>query len=122
LSISACALSRAERNLLIISDHGNGWFPGRTARSVAIDDSHGGHAIGTEELRLALAGRDLDVIAFDACNMGQMEVAWVLRDCAEYMVASPGRGGGGFHYTWQVEYADAPARQPALARAVVQRP
>lgn len=114
--------SRAERNLLIISDHGNGWFPGRSARAIAIDDSHGGHAIGTEELRLALAGKDLDVIAFDACNMGQMEVAWVLRDCAEYMVASPAPvRAAGFNYTWLVEYAArSGAGNQALARAVVQ--
>ena len=41
-------------------------------------------------------GADLDVVGFDACLMGMIEVAWALKDDADYFVASqasePGDG------------------------------
>ncbi|MCM8789319.1 MAG: clostripain-related cysteine peptidase, partial [Candidatus Omnitrophica bacterium] len=43
-----------------------------------------------KEIRQALSNPDcyLDIIAFDACLMGMIEVAFEIRNCATYMIAS----------------------------------
>ncbi len=91
---------------LVISDHGDGWRRTRSARPAGgmlfrgtCSDDHGappGDVIYTQELRQAVSGQDLQLIAFDACLEGMAEVAYELRDHALVMVASqelePGDG------------------------------
>jgi squalene-hopene/tetraprenyl-beta-curcumene cyclase len=74
-------------------DHGSG-YPG-----VCFDNSQTPtDQIETEELKTALqdCGITFELISFDACLMGMTEVAFELRDYADYMVASeelvPGYG------------------------------
>jgi hypothetical protein len=91
---------------LLLSDHGDGW-----RRSLGVDpsnnpvfrgscsDDHGappGDTITTKELHQAIAGQQLQLVAFDACLMGMAEVAYELRDEALVLIASqelePGDG------------------------------
>jgi hypothetical protein len=54
----------------------------------------------THYLSSALASKNLTVIGFDACLMGMVEVAYELKDCASYMIASEETiPGNGWNYT-----------------------
>ena len=44
---------------------------------------------GTLEDAAALHGRELDLVAFESCNMAEAEVAYALHDVARALVASP---------------------------------
>jgi hypothetical protein len=87
----------ATNYMLVLWDHGNGWYPGYGPRASAIfiDDSHT-HEMGVAggELAQAMAGvkqalgKRARILVFDACLMGMVEVAAeVLNDC-DYLVAS----------------------------------
>ncbi|MBN2496581.1 MAG: hypothetical protein JXR96_18475 [Deltaproteobacteria bacterium] len=87
---------------LMLSDHGDGWTRSRaapvptTVRAVCIDESSGDDELSVAELREAISGQDLMLIAFDACLMGMAEVAYEMRNDALVMIASqetePGDG------------------------------
>lgn len=86
----------AERYLLVLWDHGRGWWTRtyalqsvrRQVKAIFIDDS------SANEMSLAGLTQALeqsprtDVILFDACLMGMIEVAYSIRNCADVMVAS----------------------------------
>jgi hypothetical protein len=65
--------------LLIMWGHGNGW-------KGAAEDK--GDVLNLTEMRFALGERKLDIIAFDACFMGAVEVYHALERNANYIVAS----------------------------------
>ncbi len=75
-------------------DHGYAWI------YVCKDDTSGGDALTMPELQTAItsAGKRVDVLAFDCCNMGNLEVAYQvsLTNLVGYMVGSeetvPGNG------------------------------
>jgi len=83
---------------LVLWDHGDGWrgpkTPSNPVRSIGYDSSHGGDTLTMDELDFALltsqqvTGKFLDLIGFDACLMGMVEVATVVAPYAGYMVAS----------------------------------
>jgi len=85
----------ADNYLLVLWDHGNGWYPGYRASAIFIDQSHG-HEMGVAGGELARAmrgvrqalGRRVRILAFDACLMGMAEVAAEVRDDCDYMLAS----------------------------------
>jgi hypothetical protein len=86
----------AANYLLVLWDHGNGWYPGYgPSRAIFIDDSHA-HEMGVAggELAEAMAGvkqalgKRVRILAFDACLMGMVEVAGEVRDACDYMLAS----------------------------------
>lgn len=82
----------SDRTMLVMWDHGRGWRTARAPRepvkSISYDDTSGTN-LSVGELASALnAGQKLDVIAFDACLMGMIEIAYALRDRANWMVAS----------------------------------
>lgn len=74
----------ADHYVLIIDDHGGGW------RGVCSDDQSGGGKLMTiPQLKQALTDAPkFDVIVFHACLMSMVEVAYELRNKANYMVAS----------------------------------
>lgn len=78
----------AERYGLIVWDHGNGWrrAPAGT-RAVSYDDETG-NAIQTWELKTGLAGHHFDFLAWDASLMQMTEVAYEVRDFADFIVGS----------------------------------
>ncbi len=84
------ALSRypADRYMLIIDDHGGGW------RGACTDDNAGGQPMKIAEMRDAIKNASVpgwdnkfDLIVFHACLMAAVEVAYGLREVADYMVA-----------------------------------
>lgn len=88
----------AEHYMLVISDHGDGY------RGAVQDQSHGGW-MSLKEIHKGLSdaeaktGVKLDILGFDACNMGSTEVAYELKDRASYLIASEKtEGGAGWSY------------------------
>ena len=75
---------------LIMWGHGTGWrFSSCSSRAVAIDDkSHSYMCV--QELGLALKDESLSVIGFDTCFGSAFENLYELKDCTDYIVASPG--------------------------------
>ena len=69
----------SEHTALDLWGHGAGWS------GVCMDR---GDWLTLPELSGALAGQNLDLISIDACQMGMVEVAYQLRDCADVLVAS----------------------------------
>ncbi|MBN1649124.1 MAG: hypothetical protein JW874_13895 [Spirochaetales bacterium] len=66
------------------------------SKVVCVDDTNGGDYLYTEEVGDAIAGLGIEVIGFDACLEGMIEVAWEIRNDSDYMIASeesiPGDG------------------------------
>lgn len=89
----------AEHYALILWDHGDGIaiHNGSVSEGVEIkaigpdqdgDRTSPGRFIDVDEIGSALAGLGIDLIAFDACLMGGVEVAYELVDLATVIVAS----------------------------------
>jgi hypothetical protein len=72
----------APRTHLILSGHGMG------IEGFAVDSSHGNSIMTVPELGRGLAGHLMDVISFDSCFMGQVEVLYELKYRARYITAS----------------------------------
>ena len=91
----------ADRYILILWDHGDGPLGG-----VCRDENYNSDSLSMEEITSALyaspfALDKLEVIGFDACLMGNLEVACALSPYAEYMVASEETEPGcGWDYAW----------------------
>lgn len=89
----------AEHYALIISDHGYGW------KGAVEDESHHGWMTTPDiqkgiELGIKEGGKKLDLVGFDACLMANTEVAYELKDNANFLVASQQtEGGNGWPYT-----------------------
>ena len=69
----------ANHYMLVVWGHGSGW------KGAAEDKDDW---LNMTELGVALEGKKLDIIAFDACNMGALEVYYELEGHAKYIVAS----------------------------------
>lgn len=97
---------------LTLWSHGSGWLPeyeqseAYTTRSFGIDDDNDllnqddGTTMDILDLKTALSAcPSFKYILFDACDMQDIEVAYELKDCAEYFIGSPGEipGYGGFY-------------------------
>jgi hypothetical protein len=89
----------ASNYLLVLWDHGNGWYPGQArTRSIFIDESHQAHVMGVAggEMRAALRqaraklGKRIAVLAFDACLMQMLEVGMEAREYCDYLLGSEG--------------------------------
>jgi len=84
-----------EHVALIIGDHGGG-----TAGAVADDRNGGAGMMKPAELEKAIkdaeaqTGKKIDVLGFDCCLMANTEVAYQLKDAADFMVASEESEGG----------------------------
>ena len=78
----------AKKNMVLISDHGYGW------RGICQDESNGDTLMPNHGIAQALknsasaTGKSIDILAFDACNMGSIEAAYEMRGAARYVVAS----------------------------------
>lgn len=105
----------ANKKMLLLSNHGGGWRDNLAAKknrlekvgltkAVCWDDTDGESCLYTSELKTAMSsalGTDkVDILAFDACLMAMVEVAYEMKDVAKYMVASEETiPGYGFPYT-----------------------
>jgi len=74
----------AKRYMLILNSHGGGWY------GVSPDEANGsGDMMSLPELRQAMeTGPHFDVVVFHACLMSMTEVAYEIKDLADYMVSS----------------------------------
>ncbi len=74
---------------LVMWSHADGWAPYPVIKSRSFG-SDGGKSINIIDLRKVLeATKHLDFLFFDACFMQAVEVAYELRRCTDYVVASP---------------------------------
>lgn len=80
----------AEKYSLILGSHATGWLPVDHKKSRSFGDDSGAK-INIPDLSVALkqSGIHFDYILFDACLMSQVEVAYELRDAADYLILSP---------------------------------
>ncbi|PLV57034.1 clostripain-related cysteine peptidase [Thermotoga sp. SG1] len=115
----------ADHYALVIWDHGSAWIGDSyyiSTKSIGVDESQG-TAIAVADLRKALenalSGRKLDILGFDACLMGSLEVIYELRNTADYIVASSfNEPGKGWDYSFLGEIA--PGNTPLdVARMIV---
>lgn len=88
--VDARRLAPARENGIIFWSHSTGWHG--AVKAPALNRSFGqeqGHVIELPELQRALStAPKFNFIFFDSCYMGGVEVAYQLRDCADYMVGS----------------------------------
>ena len=89
----------AKRYLLVVWNHGNGWkgkAAGARARGISFDDETGNYISTPELAKVFEAAGPVDVLAFDACLMQTVEVAYEVRRHAGIVVGSeetePGEG------------------------------
>jgi hypothetical protein len=89
----------AENYAVIIGDHGGGW------KGAIIDETSKDYMTLPEireafQIAQARTGEKVDVIGFDACLMATGEVAYELRNAADYLVGSQEiEGSEGWNYT-----------------------
>lgn len=103
--ISACKYSKYG---LVIWSHGNGWYPGFApseviTKSVGLD---GSYSMNINTLKSTISDiAHFDYIMFDACYMGGIETFYELKDCADYIIASPSSViAQGFPYRRMLKY------------------
>jgi hypothetical protein len=124
----------ANKYFLVLWDHGDGWYKsGEDSplfKGVSVDMSSSNSEINVYNGELANAlssiksylGRNLDIIGFDACLMGMIEVMDVCRNYANYFVGSEEtEAADGWYYTGFLNTMNSnPTISPAdLAKAVV---
>jgi hypothetical protein len=98
----------AKKYVLVVWNHGSGWNKGGDVSSllrekgISYDDETNNH-ITTPQLRMALEKiGGVDILAMDACLMQIIEVAYEVKDYAQYIVGSEEtEPGDGYTYnTW----------------------
>lgn len=116
----------ADHYMLVIWDHGSGWqirsmnLAPRYKYVVADDTSS--TLLNVTNIPSALVGLNLDVIAFDACYMQQLEVAYELRNCANYLVGSTAtEPSPGYNYDRLLRHIGANTQPDQLCRIIVQQ-
>ena len=99
----------ARQACLVLWDHGGSWFPGtdRTPDMIIMDDTEGTEG-DNYLIAEALADSDLDIIMFDACNMGGIEVADAFAPVADWLMFSENFvPWDGFNYDEQLAWLAA---------------
>ncbi|MBN2080884.1 hypothetical protein JW859_01630 [bacterium] len=102
----------AEHSMLVLWDHGDGWLASdgtagagggsaRGASAILSDYTDGNYEMtNNDAIAAALSDYHFDVLAFDACNMAQLEALYEYRGLADLLVASEGLvPGDGFDYS-----------------------
>lgn len=89
---------KSEQNMLVLWDHGGG-----SAKGVCFDENYFFDSLSLTELKEALdaslMNKKFSFITFDACLMATIEVISVMKDYADYMIASEEIiPGGGMDY------------------------
>ncbi len=86
---------QADKYALIIWNHGSGWKSGSSSststslfKAVSLDETNSYDIIYTSELGEALSGKGLEIIGFDLCYGAMFEVAYELKNHANYMIGS----------------------------------
>ena len=102
------------KKFLIIWDHGSSWIGDSkyrndfSSRAVALDEESN-DALTLPELSMALDGLGIDLLGFDACFMGSVEVIYQLRKDAGYIIASGDyEPGDGWSYSFLKDLSGYP--------------
>lgn len=114
----------ADHYLLVIWDHGSGWQIRSTSMQLeykyVADDDTSGTQINVTDIPGALAGLNVDVVAFDACYMQQLEVAYELRGSARYLVGSAAvEPSPGYNYARLLSHIASGTDPEQLCRMIV---
>lgn len=89
---------------LILWSHGTAWLPQDYKNMLRSFGQDGENWMEINELAKALPDNRFDFILFDACYMASIEVAYALRNKADYIIASPTEIlAGGFPYQTMLE-------------------
>lgn len=116
----------ADHYLLVIWDHGTGWQLKSVASAplykyVAMDNTSSTQ-MDVTQIPGALAGLKPDVLAFDACYMQELEVAYQLAGSAGYMVgSSAAEPSPGYNYARILSKIPDGASASQLCRIIVQQ-
>jgi len=113
----------ARHYLLIVWNHGDGWKKGRADNKGISYDSETGNHINTPQLAEALREMGkVDVYASDACLMQMVEVAYQLKDCADYIAGSEEtEPGDGYTYDAFLQLANNSDMTPlSVGKALVE--
>ena len=95
---------------LVLWSHGTAWFPANPNSYLRAFGQDGNDFMEIMELADALDGFHFDFLAFDACYMGSVEVAYELRNTADYLVASATEViGYGFPYDQMIRPMFSPS-------------
>ncbi|MCK9225397.1 MAG: clostripain-related cysteine peptidase [Candidatus Muirbacterium halophilum] len=100
----------AKRYMFVYWNHGAGWLkentqPEALVKGISYDDESGNHidSVGMKQIAEGMytkLGRKMDIVAFDACLMGMIEIAAQQSDYIKYMIASEEtEPGDGWPYT-----------------------
>lgn len=73
---------------LIVLSHGSGWLPKFSLQHVRSIISDRNDEMEMKDFAEAIPGK-MDFIVFDACFMGEIEVAYEFKDKTDYLVVSP---------------------------------
>lgn len=89
----------APKYILIFYDHGNGWYPEvfPLIQRAILYDASSGNSVGVaggglkDFLRRAkeILGKEITIVLFDACLMGEIEVLSEIKDYCQICLASP---------------------------------
>lgn len=128
----------ATHTALVIWDHGDGWRsddvnfnekslsldkPEISLFKGAVSDDTGGFSdyLYNYQIHSALTGQHLDVLAFDACLMGMVEVAAEFADVADCLIASPESiPGDGYPYDyWLAGFANTSGSVEAMYSVLI---
>lgn len=114
----------ADRTMLVFWNHGGGSLSG-----VAFDETFGNDSLSLPEIYSAVASActlsredpPFDVVGFDACLMATVDTAYMLEDCARYLVASEETEPGcGWNYSqWLYALGCDPAMNGAELGRVI---
>ncbi len=74
---------------LVLWSHGTAWLPSNLSSYLRAFGQDGDDYMEINDLADALSEFHFDFLAFDACYMGSVEAAYALRNCADYLIASP---------------------------------
>lgn len=109
----------ADEKGLILWSHGSGWLPSSNYGKAKALTSGPHRAFGQDgsdwlelwDIRTVLAstGMHFNFILFDACHMANVEVAYELRECTDYLIASSAEiMGDGFPYNTLIALMNRP--------------
>lgn len=105
-------------NMLVLWDHGGG-----SAKGVCFDENYSFDSLSLTELKKALdtakLNKKFDFITFDACLMATIEVVSVMKDYADYMIASEEIiPGGGMDYKAVCEAFDSDSESEDIGKKI----
>jgi len=124
----------SEKYILVFWSHGSGWYPEKSAkvknkasmsssRAIGYDISNGSDGLNMLELKQALTGFSFELILFDACLMGGLEVGWQLKDISKTVVFAQGEiatSGLPYHNLLGAIYDNPSIDSKQLANQIVQ--